>query len=138
MNLTLPLFPPIGNSPAARIDGTALEEVLHGAAQMVAVQEVVVEDPLLCIDPVPSPDLYDFHDNHPLSKEKAPSHQVSGLSVQLCPDPLGSPDKKLQSHHTKPVLLMTHPGNSGYVLATRRIVQCTCPSCTARLLHQFR
>jgi hypothetical protein len=55
------------NGFAIGIDNATLEELFHGSLQLVSITKVVVQDPLLHIDPVPSPDLYDFHGNHPLS-----------------------------------------------------------------------
>ena len=60
----LPSFPPIYDSLATGIDGTAFDKVSHGFTQIVTIAEVVVEHPFFRIDPVPSPDPYDFHGNH--------------------------------------------------------------------------
>ena len=68
LSLTCPSFSSIDDSLATGIDGATLEEVFHGRAQSVTVAQVVVEGPLLRIDPVPTPDPYNFHGNHPLSK----------------------------------------------------------------------
>jgi len=62
-----PSLPPNDNGFAVGIDNTTFEELFQGSLQLVSITEVVVQDPLLHIDPVPSPDLYDFHGNHPLS-----------------------------------------------------------------------
>jgi hypothetical protein len=62
-----PSLPPIYYGLASGIDGAALEKVLHGAAELVAVTEVIVQDPFFYIDPALSPYLYDFHGDHPLS-----------------------------------------------------------------------
>ena len=62
-----PWLSPNYNGFAIGIDNAALEELFQGFPQLVSIAEVVIQDPFLHIDPVPSPDLYDFHGNHPLS-----------------------------------------------------------------------
>ena len=98
-----PSLSPNDNGFAIGIDNATLEELFQGSPQLVSIAKVVVQDPFLHINPVPSPDLYDFHGNHPLSlwiaefglqiendkmlsknswfdiKQKAPNHKVSGL-----------------------------------------------------------
>ena len=74
-----PSLSPNDNGFAIGIDNATLEEFFQGSPQLVSIAKVVVQDPFLHINPVPSPDLYDFHGNHPLSKQKAPNHKVSGL-----------------------------------------------------------
>ena len=62
-----PSLPPIDYGLTTGIDDTALEEIFHGFVQLVAIGKVIVKDPLFNIDPVSSPNPYDFHGNHPLS-----------------------------------------------------------------------
>ena len=62
-----PWLSPNNNGFAIGIDNAALEELFQGFPQLVSIAKVVIQDPFLHIDPVPSPDLYDFHGNHPLS-----------------------------------------------------------------------
>jgi hypothetical protein len=62
-----PSLSPNDNGFAIGIDNATLEELFQGSSQLVSIAKVVVQDPFLHINPVPSPDLYDFHGNHPLS-----------------------------------------------------------------------
>jgi hypothetical protein len=62
-----PSLSPNDNGFAIGIDNATLEEFFQGSPQLVSIAKVVVQDPFLHINPVPSPDLYDFHGNHPLS-----------------------------------------------------------------------
>jgi hypothetical protein len=62
-----PSLSPNDNGFAIGIDNATLEELLQGFPQLVSITKVVVQEPLLHVDPVLSPDLYDFHGNHPLS-----------------------------------------------------------------------
>jgi hypothetical protein len=62
-----PSLSPNDNGFAIGIDNATLEELFQGFPQLVSVTKVVVQDFLLHVDPVLSPDLYDFHVNHPLS-----------------------------------------------------------------------
>lgn len=62
-----PSLSPNDNGFAIGIDNATLEELFQGSPQLVSIAKVVVQDPFLHINPVPSPDLYDFHGNHPLS-----------------------------------------------------------------------
>ena len=74
-----PSLPPIDDCFSAGIDGTALEEFFHRASYLLAIREKVIQNTFLHIDPVLSSNPYYFHGDHPLSKQKAPSQQVSGL-----------------------------------------------------------
>ncbi len=60
-----PSLSPNDNGFAIGIDNATLEEFFQGSPQLVSIAKVVVQDPFLHINPVPSPDLYDFHGNHP-------------------------------------------------------------------------
>jgi hypothetical protein len=62
-----PSLSPNDNGFAIGIDNATLEKLYYGSPQLGSIANLVVQDPLLHIDPVPSPDLYDFHGNHPLS-----------------------------------------------------------------------
>jgi hypothetical protein len=81
-----PSLSPNNNGFAIGIDNATLEELFQGSPQLVSIAKVVVQDPFLHINPVPSPDLYDFHGNHPLSFWICPpdSHPAGGFPVSDC------------------------------------------------------
>ena len=62
-----PSLSPNNNDFAIGIDSATFEELLQGFPQLISITKVVIEDPFLHIDPVPSADPYDLHGNHPLS-----------------------------------------------------------------------
>ena len=62
-----PYLSPYNDGFAIGIDNATLEELPQGFPQLLSIRKVVIQDSFLYIDPVPSPDLYDFHGDHPLS-----------------------------------------------------------------------
>jgi hypothetical protein len=83
-----PSLSPNKNGFAVGINNATLEELFQGFPHLVSIAKVVVQDPLLHVDPVLSLDPYDFHGNHPLSL-RIEDFKKPGKNAIKNPEPLG-------------------------------------------------